>query len=96
MPKTKRLSINLSLENYQVLSEISDKSGASKSSFLNQMLSESAPALIKLSKALDQAKNKNLETFDTLTEALNLVVLGAEQASLDMGKTKNHVLTRKG
>ncbi len=96
MAKTKRIAVNLSLENYQVLSDLSEMAGASMSSFLNQMVSEATPGLIKVIKALKQAKNENLDSFDTLAEALELVRSSTDQATLDLEDARKSKLIRKG
>lgn len=94
-PQGPRVNLTLTPELDRVLGRISAVTGAGKASFVREWLIEALPVLDGLALSMEQAKNGNLEVFDSLARVMREGRQVLDQTELDFKRTRRRVARRK-
>lgn len=83
-----RLMLTVPPELYALLERLSKLAGASMSGLCVELLQDATPALEAMATALEQAREKNMDAFDTLARLLSEAQVKAGEVQLDMLDTR--------
>lgn len=88
MATKKRVQVSFEEPVYRLLQELSDASNTSMSAIVSEMITQVAPQLLSITKALLYARKRNLDSFELLEQVLLESINEASQLGLDISETK--------
>lgn len=90
-PLRTRVMVSVSPELYELLEQLSSLAGASMGGLCGELLEDAKPALQAMLKALEQARDKNADAFDTLARMLAEAQVKAGEIQMDLIDTRSNV-----
>ena len=90
-PQRNRVMVSVSPELYDLLDQLSTMAGASMRGLCGELLEDAKPALVAMLKALEQARDKNADAFDTLARMLAEAQVRAGEIQMDLIDTRSNV-----
>jgi predicted DNA-binding protein len=88
MAAKNRIYISVTPELEKALEALAEATGAAKASIAGEMLEQSLPAIVQMTKVMNAAKNKQADTFELLNEAVFTAVNAASQLGLEINDAK--------
>ena len=79
-----RINLTLSPDVDAAVGRLVRVSGVGKATVIGQMLQEALPQLELMAQALEQAKRRNLDAFDTMIGAVQTAQVGIDQMAFDL------------
>ena len=90
----KKLQVYVSDELHQVMTDLSEATGASISSLLSGFLEPNKDYFIQLTRAAKAAQERNVSMFDALQQVLFKAIGDSAQLGLEMGEQKKQKLRK--
>lgn len=95
-PLRTRVMVSVSPELYELLEKLSSMAGASMGGLCGELLEDAKPALVAMLKALEQARDKNADAFDTLARMLAEAQVKAGEIQMDLIDTRTSLRRAPG
>ncbi len=84
----KRILVTVSPELDKVLGELASETGGAKASIAGELLEQSVPTLVEMTKFMRMAKTKQAEAFELLNDAVMTSIGSASQLGLEISEVK--------
>lgn len=89
-----RVNLTLTPEAIEVLDRIEAVTGAGRATILREFILEALPGIAEMARALEMAKEKNMDAFKVMAKTIDQTVADSQQLSLDIKRTRRAMLRK--